>query len=369
MPRSESNPSTNKLRPVITWLGLWALPLLAWAHVMPAQQGTLNLVDENAYVVLSVPVAAFTGVDDNRDGLLDQAELAAHNAELQRQFRSGFALTSGGRNGEEGMLLVAAPEDGPEGSVASDYVIVMQQIRFHGADSDFAVRTSLFGSRDSERQISFRARRGDDAEMVVLTPANPGHVFLKDGLSTFTEFVRIGIEHILTGTDHLLFLLTIIAGLGSFRQWLGIITVFTLAHSVTLVLAANGVVTAPAAIVEPMIAASIVGMGLLNFILKPEGGSWPRIGLMFACGLLHGLGFASSIDSFGLDQRHGLASLVGFNAGIEIGQAAFIAALFTLVVGVRKFWGALPAERLIHASSALAVCFGVILLLERVTFA
>lgn len=369
MPRSKPNRIANKLRPLITWLGLLALPLLASAHVMPAQQGTLNLVGENAYVVLSVPVAAFTGVDGNQDGLLDQTELATHNAELKRQFRAGFTLTSGGETGEEGMLAVAAPEEGPKGPVASDYVIVMQQTRFASAGGTFAVRTSLFGTRDAERQISFRARRGEDAEMVVLTPANPDHVFLKDGVSTFTEFVRVGIEHILTGTDHLLFLLTIIAALGSLRQWLGIITVFTLAHSLTLVLAANGLVTVPAGLVEPMIAVSIVGMGLLNFILKPDGGGWPRVGLVFACGLLHGLGFASSIESFGLDQRHALASLIGFNTGIEIGQAAFVASLFALVTGLRALWGALPAERAIQASSALAVCFGTIMIFQRVNFA
>jgi hypothetical protein len=141
-----------------------------------------------------------------------------------------------------------------------------------------------------------------------------------------------------------LFLLTVIvAGLG-WRYWLWVLTSFTIAHSLTLVAGLLGWVQVPASIVEPLIAASIVWMAALNLrrayrvrthATDTAHTAMPslklQVGTVFACGLLHGLGFASSMDGMGLHGTHLIASLVGFNVGIELGQVAVLAATLVLM--------------------------------------
>jgi hydrogenase/urease accessory protein HupE len=125
--------------------------------------------------------------------------------------------------------------------------------------------------------------------------------------------------------DHLLFLLTIVIGLRDWRQALLVTSAFTLAHSLTLGLSATGVFRLPPAIVEPAIAASIVIVALDN-LLRGMQPARRRLAIVFGCGLLHGLSFASAITDFGIDWTHRMLSLAGFNIGVEIGQFAFLGA-------------------------------------------
>lgn len=146
----------------------------------------------------------------------------------------------------------------------------------------------------------------------------------------FANYVAIGFEHILPkGLDHILFVLGLFFLSAHLRPLLWQVTAFTLAHTVTLALSTLGFVQAPAAIVEPLIAASIVYVGVENVLardLKP----WRPL-VVFCFGLLHGLGFASVLGEIGLDPTHFVTGLVAFNIGVELGQLAVIAAAFLLV--------------------------------------
>lgn len=146
----------------------------------------------------------------------------------------------------------------------------------------------------------------------------------------FVDYVGIGFDHIVPlGLDHILFVLGLFFLALRLGALLWQITAFTLAHTVTLALGATGVVEVPADIVEPLIAASIVWVGIENLFanrLPP----W-RPALVFGFGLLHGLGFASVLRDFGLGADHFVAKLVGFNLGVEFGQLAVIAAAFLAV--------------------------------------
>ena len=107
------------------------------------------------------------------------------------------------------------------------------------------------------------------------------------------------------------------------------ITAFTLAHTVTLALASLNIITVPAAVVEPLIAASIVYVALENVIGGRVGAL--RIAVVFGFGLLHGLGFASVLGDVGLQDSRFVVGLIGFNIGVELGQLAVIAAAFILL--------------------------------------
>ncbi len=166
----------------------------------------------------------------------------------------------------------------------------------------------------------------------------------------FWDFFRLGAEHLLTGLDHILFLLALIAGSRRLREIVLAATTFTLAHSVTFVLAALGLVHVPAGLIEPLIALSIAVVAAWplwrlwrgspeltddgHFSLDRAG--WIRLGVVFCFGLAHGLGFASAL---GIDAAWSwtlLWSLLVFNLGIEVVQLAIIALIFPLLALLRR---------------------------------
>ncbi len=174
------------------------------------------------------------------------------------------------------------------------------------------------------------------------------------------SFVRLGVEHILTGYDHLLFLLALLVGASSLWRVLGIVTAFTLAHSITLSLAVTGLVHAPSAVVEPLIAATIVWVAVENTLGHTR--LWQRFLVTFVFGLVHGLGFADALIELALSGWPLVRALIGFNLGVEIGQAIAIA----LALPVLFSFARLGHARLIYRWTSLAVAaVGAYWLIER----
>ncbi len=154
--------------------------------------------------------------------------------------------------------------------------------------------------------------------------------------ASLRQFVRFGFQHILPqGLDHVLFVLGLYLGARSLRSLLILVTCFTLAHSLTLGLAALGLVRLPAAIVEPLISASIVWVGVENAIAGSRSDRY-RPYLVFGFGLLHGLGFASALSTLEAPRGGFLLTLLSFNAGIELGQLAVIAGALAVTVWYRQ---------------------------------
>ncbi len=175
------------------------------------------------------------------------------------------------------------------------------------------------------------------------------------------DFVRLGVEHILTGYDHLLFLVALLATARGTWSVVRIVTAFTLAHSVTLSIGALGIVTISDRIIEPLIAATIVWVALENlFAAEPDRRRWIW---SFGFGLVHGLGFASALGELGLKGVTLVRGLVGFNLGVEIGQLLFVAVLLPAQVWLSRGRGAWLTPRL--ASLAVAL-IGTYWLVERI---
>lgn len=152
----------------------------------------------------------------------------------------------------------------------------------------------------------------------------------QSGWSVFTNYIVIGFEHILPkGLDHILFIVGLFLLSSKLKPLLWQVTSFTLAHTVTLALGMLGIVTIPAAIVEPLIALSIVYVCVEN-LWSRNLSKW-RPFVIFGFGLLHGLGFASVLTEFGLSPNHFVAGLIGFNIGVEVGQLTVIAICFAVV--------------------------------------
>jgi hypothetical protein len=211
---------------------------------------------------------------------------------------------------------------------------------------------------------------------------------------SFRQFFALGVRHILTGYDHLLFLFALLLACRGWRAVLGVITCFTVAHSITLALAGLDVVRVPARLVEPLIAATIVAVGIENLarsalsltderapplarpaptLALPRGGprergsELSRYVLTFAFGLLHGFGFAMALREIGLGARGApiLRPLLGFNLGVEVGQLAVAAIALPALWQLRR----VPVFAR-HGGRALSVAIagvGLIWLLQRIS--
>jgi hypothetical protein len=174
------------------------------------------------------------------------------------------------------------------------------------------------------------------------------------------SFVWLGIEHILTGWDHLLFLLMLLLRGGGWLSLLKIITAFTVAHSVTLSLAALDIVTLPDRLVEAIIALSIGAVAAENLFLRPVVAR--RWLVSFCFGLVHGFGFSSALRELGLPRDNLLLSLFGFNAGVELGQAMVVAVALPVLVWLgRTRW----EPRVIWSSSLAVLLVSLGLFVER----
>jgi hydrogenase/urease accessory protein HupE len=343
----------------------------AVAHLLPAQTATMNIVGDTAYFVVSVPVSALAGIDDDGSGGASALEISRHSREIAQQFNRRFHVAADGAPGTPLMTMAWPPQT--EGTPAdSPYVVVLHSVRFTAPPQQPSVSTDLFGTRSGEAQMTMTAKhdkRENTAEVAILRPGAADHIFFRGGLATFVDFVRVGIEHILSGPDHLLYLLTIIVAAAGWRYWLGVVTSFTIAHSITLTLAALGVVRVSPAIVEPGIAASIILMAVLNLWRGGAGSraeTRTRIGIVFACGLLHGLGFASAIGAMAADGTHRLATLAGFNVGIELGQFAFLGAVLLLTALGSRLLAAPRTFALPKLASMTAAMLGAVMLMGRV---
>ena len=177
------------------------------------------------------------------------------------------------------------------------------------------------------------------------------------------RYVLLGFTHILPkGFDHVLFVLGIFLLSRKLRPILLQVSAFTIAHSITLGLSMYGIVSVAPSIVEPLIALSIAYIAIEN-LLMAEFRPW-RVALVFAFGLLHGLGFAGALREVGLPRSEFVTALVGFNAGVELGQLTVIGAAF-LAVGYwygDRIW---YRRRVVLPASACIACFGVFWTLQR----
>ena len=147
---------------------------------------------------------------------------------------------------------------------------------------------------------------------------------------TIMNYIVLGYEHIIPkGLDHILFILGLFLFSLAIKPLLWQVTMFTVAHTITLGLAMSGVITLPANVVEPLIALSIAYIGIENIFARKLQKS--RLALVFGFGLLHGLGFASVLADFGLPDYAFTTALISFNVGVELGQLCIILIAFFLV--------------------------------------
>lgn len=185
-------------------------------------------------------------------------------------------------------------------------------------------------------------------------------------LAVVKKFVPGGIYHIFAGPDHILFIVGLLLMGGSLLRLLTIVTAFTIAHSVTLSLAALDVVNPPAWLIEPAIALSIVYVGIDNLMVGKSG--WDaRAWIAFFFGLVHGFGFAGVLREFGLPSRALGWSLFSFNFGVEIGQVCIVVVVASLLAALRNRNKEL-GQKIAAIGSVIVILAGSFWFIQRVFF-
>jgi hypothetical protein len=242
-------------------------------------------------------------------------------------------------------------------------VSVLVPFRCAGAPRALAVRDQLFDRLGRDYVTIANIQWQGGSQQFVFQPAAPEvRIAVGEGASArgTGSFFLLGVEHILIGYDHLLFLLMLILRGGNLWSLLKIITAFTVAHSITLALAALSLVTLPERAVEAVIALSIAYVAAENLFFKQAASH--RWAVSFLFGLVHGFGFSNVLRELGLPQKGLLWSLLSFNLGVEAGQALAVLVAVPVLLSLRK---TRFEPRTVAALSAVVLVVGLALFVER----
>jgi hypothetical protein len=350
---------------------------IASAHVssnafLVVQVNGQNLQGSMELAVRDVELAL--GADANQDGKITWGELRASQPRLQEYVAAHLRLGTSGSDCALSFQSLQVNE-----RVDGNYAWMPFTAHCAASVRQLEIHYALMQDIDPSHRGLLTLTSGADAQTAVLGGHNTTATFTPGASSrwrAFTEYLQAGVWHIWSGIDHLLFLLSLLlpavllrrdghwepvpAVRPAFISILKVVTAFTLAHSITLSLAALDVVRLPSRLTESVIAASII-VAALNNIFPIVTDSRARIA--FAFGLLHGFGFASVLADMGLPHGARLISLLAFNLGIEAGQLAVVLAVMPLVYSVRT--GILYRRALMPWGSAVIAVIALVWLVQR----
>ncbi|NUP07006.1 MAG: HupE/UreJ family protein [Polyangiaceae bacterium] len=208
------------------------------------------------------------------------------------------------------------------------------------------------GMHASRMQVVVSVQHRDGRRFERIVTGDDPQIEIESSGGALASWVRLGIEHIVSGIDHLAFVAGLILLTGFRRRLLWTLTAFTLAHSITLGLAASKLVTLPSAPVEAAIAISIVLVAREALSDRPSLARRAPWLVAFVFGLVHGLGFAGALADVGLPREGFALALAGFNIGVEIGQLGAVAIAFVAMIALRP----LIAK---YEKSKLAACYAL----------
>jgi hypothetical protein len=341
---------------MITLRKLWWMPVLllaaplAQAHI--ASNGFLSLQVERSQVSGALELAIrdgelAVGLDHDGDGKVTWGELRASQTALQTYVLGHLRLAGADGSCTMGFGPVQVNE-----RVDGSYLWLPISAACRSVLKRLSIDYRVLDAEDPSHRGLLTLSANGATQTAVLGGALEVRGFELDHpspWSAFTEYLRAGIWHIWSGIDHLLFLLSLLLpavlvrrqnrweavpiAAPAFANIVKVVTAFTLAHSITLSLAAFDVIRLPGRLTESVIAASIIVAALNNVFPRVTEGRWR---IAFAFGLLHGFGFASVLTEMGLPKGARLVSLVAFNLGVETGQLAVVLAVMPLAYLLRS---------------------------------
>ncbi|HEV2984158.1 MAG TPA: HupE/UreJ family protein [Vicinamibacterales bacterium] len=293
--------------------------------------------------------------------LLDPAVASRQSQAIADMFARRLSIAADGRD--------LTPQ-WSEAEVVADRQSLRVRLRYRleSAPGILSVDASLF-PYDPNHQTFLNVYERDALTQAILDRGRARFEYFagttQGAFAVVRRFVPAGVHHILIGPDHLLFLIGLLLLGGTVRQLAVIVTSFTIAHSITLSLAALNIVTPPARIIEPAIALSIVYVGADNLLMR--GGRDVRAWIAFAFGFIHGFGFANVLREMDLPARALGWSLFSFNIGVEIGQLLVVVVVASALAALRSR-SEVAGRQLAVAGSVVVMAAGAFWFIQRVFF-
>jgi hydrogenase/urease accessory protein HupE len=334
---------------------------LAHAHQVNLSTARVGLAADRVVAVevtlkgSDVDRLAGTRIFDARQDAVDPVAVAASAAAIIAYVAEHVAVT--GR--DDAPCAPGAAVIEPDG----DGIVFRNSFSCRKVGGDIVYHSTVLTAADPGARQVVLISNGPTESQALLDAANTSVVLSAPPPSlsaTMRNYVATGIEHIFAGYDHVAFLVAVVLWARRLVPVIKIVTAFTVAHSITLSLAALDIVVLPSRIVEPAIAASIVFVALENFISRDVDGRWR---VAFAFGLVHGFGFAGALREVGLPSNALVTALAAFNIGVEIGQVAIVSLVVPLLIMLDRLTTgnrsspARPAS-LVYGLSALITILG-----------
>jgi hypothetical protein len=350
---------------------------ISWSH--KSSDSFINLTVTSESIVGRWDIALrdleyALALDVDADGEITWSELRTRFQEIENYAFSRLEIKHGSDEciRQPGTLQVDHHSDGA-------YAVLNFKMDCSSNIKQLDVEYQLLFDLDPTHRGLLQLSKGDISEFVILSPENPRITIdfnSSNQWQTFRQFVTEGIWHIWIGYDHILFLLCLLLPSVVRKTTLGwvqndhftntlwqvgkIVTAFTLAHSITLLLAVLQLVSLPSRLVESAIAFSVIVVAVNNIYPFFSERAWF---VAFLFGLIHGFGFASVLTDLGLTSGSLGASLLGFNIGVEIGQLVIVAVFLPIAYQLRCYW--FYKRVILHAGSQAIMLLAVVWFLQR----
>ncbi|HET6629662.1 MAG TPA: HupE/UreJ family protein [Woeseiaceae bacterium] len=337
------------------------LALTAWSHPLSVSYSRFEVDGQVLEAVYRLPmddIDLLLQLDADLDGMVSPRELGSARDRLGTYIRQHASIEANGFVLQPELQRIATWLDRADFAYVSIVARYVAPERIERLEIAVGVLTDLYPDHRNLAEVFV----GGELEEYVFQHGNRwvGEVGNTGWWQTAREFTRLGVEHIFTGYDHLMFLLGLLLVGRGLRDLFTIVSAFTVAHSVTLALAALGIVHPAIRVVEAAIALSIAYVGLENLVVRTFRHRWMIAG---AFGLVHGFGFAAVLQETRPSGAISLLALFTFNAGVEIGQLAIVALAWPLLAAVRS---SDYRETIVRAASLLIVACGAFWFVERI---
>ncbi len=348
----------------------------AWAHTNTISYSKISVEERSIRYTLSVSssdLSEAVRIDSNGDKLIARNEIEEHKDAIFAYVSQKITVINNGVGCLPSLQGFRMSETLHKGRLHVRSLQIAMIYQSEDEIKDLKIECTVLSDIDLRHQNFARINLGDDVRKHVFNAANDYKLDLaRKGTSLLVqiyEFLKLGVEHIFTGYDHILFLVGLLILAKTLGNLVKIVSSFTVAHSITLILATLEVVSLPSRLVEAGIALSITYIAAENlyyFYFRSfpfAEDSSKRWIITFFFGLVHGFGFSGILREMGLPKEGLILSLLSFNVGVEAGQLAIVSILFpALYYASRYRWYETVA---IIGASAVIFCFGVFWFVER----
>jgi hydrogenase/urease accessory protein HupE len=329
------------LKIAICWvLGLSIVLSLATpsqAHWADLAVADIQIRQQDVDINLTIPTGLLIQFDTDKNQQLSPTEIAQQQPDIQKFLNEKIQLTAASQKSETLIVQSTVAKKLPSNLIASPDTHSNLLLKYHWAQpiEQLQMNYDLFVPGVNTARCLAQVVRADKIDNLVFTPTSKRAALIDAPLiQQITSFIQLGVEHIWTGYDHILFLISLLMLGGELRYLLKVVTAFSVSHSFTLFLAALNIVSIPSRWVEIAIALSMAYIASENLWRKQPQARWE---LALGFGLVHGLGFSSVLQELELPQTNLVTSLASFSVGIEIGQFAIVLISYLLLSYLRKF--------------------------------